>query len=214
MGAGDDVPAALRQWGVTVTLLSSDDLARGDLSRFDAIITGVRAYNVRDDLVANQQRLLDYTKDGGTLVVQYNVAERQNPFGGGGPAGRLDRMGPYPFRVSQDRITVEETPMVPKNVDHRLLQVPNRITAADYAGWVQERGLYFPNQWDSHYEPIWSMTDPGEKPVEGGTLYTKYGKGAYVYTPLSFFRELPAGVPGAHRLFANMVSAGRNSEAK
>jgi hypothetical protein len=161
-------------------------------------------------LIANQQRLLDYVQGGGTMVVQYNVAERQNPFGGGGPGGRLDRMGPYPFKIGQERVTVEEAKMTPKNVDHRLLQVPNRITEADYEGWVQERGLYYATSWDSHYEPIWSQNDPGEKPLEGGTLYTKYGKGAYVFTPLSWFRELPAGVPGAHRIFANIVSAGKN----
>jgi LmbE family N-acetylglucosaminyl deacetylase len=214
MGAGDDVPAALRQWGVNVTVLSPEDISRGDLSKFDAIITGVRAYNVRDDLQANQQRLLDYANNGGTLVVQYNVAERQNPFGGGGAVGRLDRLGPYPFKIGNERVTNEDAKMTPKKVDHRLLQVPNRITDTDYEGWVQERGLYYATQWDERYETIWSENDPGEKPLDGGTLYTKYGKGAYVFTPLSWFRELPAGVPGAHRMFANIVSAGKNSVAK
>jgi hypothetical protein len=123
-------------------------------------------------------------------------------------------MGPYPFKIGQERVTVEEAKMTPKKVDHRLLQVPNRITEADYEGWVQERGLYYATQWDEHYEPIWSQSDPGEKALDGGTLYTKYGKGAYVFTPLSWFRELPAGVPGAHRMFANIVSAGKNSAAK
>jgi LmbE family N-acetylglucosaminyl deacetylase len=207
MGAGDDVPQALRQWGVTVSLLSPDDLARGDLSRFDAIVTGVRAYNVRDDLRANQQRLLRFAENGGTLVVQYNVASRGRF--GREPSDDLDHIGPYPIKIDRDRVTEEETPLTPVNEDHPLLQAPNRITPADYEGWVQERGLYFAKEWDERYQPIWESHDAGEEPLRGGTLYTQYGKGAYIFTPLSWFRELPAGVPGAHRIFANIVSAGK-----
>ncbi|MEZ5351463.1 MAG: PIG-L family deacetylase [Bryobacteraceae bacterium] len=208
MGAGDEVPQALRQLGVEVVILSADDLARADLSHYDAIVTGVRAYNVRDDLRANQQRLLDYASGGGTLIVQYNVAEGGGPFGGGDPT-RLAKIGPYPLKVSRDRVTVEDAPLKPVSMDHPLLMAPNRITDADYAGWVQERGLYFASEFDEHYQPVWESNDPGEKPSRGGTLYTRYGKGVYIFTPMAWFRQLPAGVPGAYRIFANFLSAGK-----
>jgi hypothetical protein len=169
------------------------------------MITGVRAYNVRDDLRANQSRLLDYVKAGGTLVVQYNTLEG-GPFGGD-PA-KLDRIGPYPVKISRDRITAEDAAMNPVTADHPLLMAPNRITAADYEGWVQERGLYYASEWDPRYQPVWESADPGEKPTRGGTLYARYGNGVYIFTPLSWFRQLPAGVAGAHRIFANIVSAG------
>ena len=206
MGAGDEVPGALRQIGAEVTLLAPGDLARGDLSRFDAIVTGVRAFNTRPDLRANRQRLLDYVQQGGTMVVQYNVLE------GGFSAGdsrSLDNIGPWPMRIGRDRVSVEEAPMTPLRPDHPLLQAPNRITDADYQGWVQERGLYFASQWDPRYEPVWTMQDPGEPARQGGTLYTRYGKGVYIFSPLSWFRQLPAGVPGAYRIFANFLSAGK-----
>ncbi|MEZ5400257.1 MAG: PIG-L family deacetylase [Bryobacteraceae bacterium] len=207
MGAGDEVPQALRQLGVEVTMLSGDDLARADLSGFDAIVTGVRAYNVRDDLRASQQRLIDYVGAGGTLVVQYNVVEG-GPFGGGDPS-KLAKIGPYPLKVSRDRVTVEDAPLKPVAADHPLLTAPNRIVDADYDGWVQERGLYFASEWDEHYQPVWECNDPGEKASRGGTLYARYGKGAYVFTPMAWFRQLPAGVPGAYRIFANFLSAGK-----
>lgn len=206
MGAGDEVPGSLRQMGCEVVLLSSDDLARGDLRRFDAIVTGVRAYNVRDDLQANQARLLSYVEAGGTLIVQYNVAEG-GP--GGGEVGRLDRLGPYPLRVGRDRITVEDAPVELLGSANPLLTTPNKISSADFEGWIQERGLYFPSEWDQHYQTVLACNDPGEKALRGGILYTKYGKGAYVYTSYAWFRQLPAGVPGAYRIFANLLSAGR-----
>ncbi|MCC6292435.1 MAG: PIG-L family deacetylase [Bryobacterales bacterium] len=206
MGAGDEVPQALRQWGSEVTLLSADGLARASLSSYDAIVTGVRAYNTRPDLRANQDRLMQYVSGGGTLVVQYNVAT-------GGPFGRasneLDRIGPYPLTVGRDRVTVEEAPLTPLDPESPLLSAPNRITPADYEGWVQERGLYFASKFDPRYTPLWSAHDPGEQPSQGGTLWTRYGKGVYVFTPMSWFRQLPAGVPGAHRIFSNLVSSGR-----
>jgi LmbE family N-acetylglucosaminyl deacetylase len=206
MGAGDQMPEALRQLGCEVTLLSADDLATGDLSRFDAILTGVRAYNVRPDLVANQHRLLDYVSNGGTLVVQYNVLSwRQSP-------DALSRIGPYPIRIGRDRVSVEEAPVVFTHPDDPLLAAPNRITAADFDGWVQERGLYFASDWDAHYKTLFESHDPGEQPHPGGTLYTRYGKGAYVFTAYSWFRQLPAGVPGAFRILANLLSAGKVPE--
>ncbi len=205
MGAGDEVPEALRQLGADVILLSADELARGDLSRFDAVVTGVRAYNTRPDLRANQERLLEYVKNGGTMVVQYNVLE--GGFAGGDPS-TVANIGPYPIKISRDRVTVEEAPVEPL-VDSPLLHHPNEITAQDFHDWVQERGLYFASEWDPHYQPLFETHDPGEKPLRGGTLYTRYGKGMYIFTAFSWFRELPAGVPGAYRIFANFLSAGK-----
>ncbi len=201
MGAGDEVPGSLRQLGCEVTLLTAQDLARGDLSRFDAIVTGVRAYNVRSDLVANQQRLLDYVRQGGTLVVQYVTADQRS--------GSLPPLGPYPLQPANLRVTVEEAPVRVLNPAHPLVLAPNRITGEDFRGWVQERGLYFATTWDDRYEPLFESQDPGESPQRGITLFTRYGKGAYVFTTFSMFRQLPAGVPGALRLFANFLSAGK-----
>lgn len=207
MGAGDDVPAALRQLGAEVTMLTSDDIARSDLGRFDAVVTGVRAYNVSKDLRANQSRLLEYVEKGGTLVVQYNVRE------GGfmGDPKKLEKIGPYPMEVSTVRVTVEDAPLKPTKPDHFLLQAPNLIRPNDYDGWVQERGLYFASSWDPRYTPLWETADPGEKPAQGATLYARHGRGIYIFTPMSWFRQLPAGVPGAYRIFANFLSAGKVS---
>ncbi len=206
MGAGDEVPEALRQLECDVTLLTADDLARGDVTRFDAIVTGVRAYNVRADLRANQQRLLDYVKNGGTLVVQYNVLE--GGFGGGDPT-LLSHIGPYPIRVGRERVSVEEAPVSFPDPRHPVLQRPNRITERDFEGWVQERGLYFASEWAPEYQELLESHDPGEQPLRGGTLYAKYGRGAYIFTAYSWFRQLPAGVTGAYRVFANFISAGK-----
>lgn len=210
MGAGDEVPEALRQIGCDVTLIDNAFLSRGDLSRFDAIVTGVRAWNNNAELRSNYARLFDYVQQGGTLVVQYNVVE--GFFGGGDPT-LFKNLGPYPVRLGRERITVEESPVRLLKPEHRLLSFPNQIRAADFDGWVQERGLYFPIEWDAKYEAVLEMTDPGEKPLAGAILYAPVGKGAYVLTPLAFFRQLPAGVPGAYRLFANLVSAGKAQAA-
>jgi len=204
MGAGDEVPGTLRQLGCDVTLLSPDDLAQGDLSRFDAIVTGVRAYNVRPDLVANQHRLMDYMQQGGTLLVQYLTAD--------GRSAALDGIGPYPIQLGRARVSVEEAPVAVLNPAHPLLNAPNQISQADFRDWVQERGLNFPSQWDPRYESLFESHDPNEPPQRGVTLYTRYGKGAYVFTSLSMFRQLPAGVPGAFRLFANFLSAAKSAQ--
>ncbi len=204
MGAGDEVPAVLKQLGMEVTLLTADDVARGNLSKFDTIVTGVRAWNTRADLRANQQRLLDFMTNGGTVVVQYNVQE--GGFFGGDPK-LLDKMGPYPMKLSRDRVTVEEAPITYPDPNHPLLKKPNVITAKDWDGWVQERGLYFAAEWDSHYQPLFECNDPGEQPMRGGTLATRYGKGAYVFTAFAWFRQLPAGVPGGIRIFTNLLNA-------
>jgi len=198
MGAGDQMPDALRQLGVEVTLLSPSDLEQGDLSRFDAIVAGVRAYNVRNDLRANQTRLMNYVKNGGTYIVQYQNADPGL------------NMGPYPFTVpggNQYRVTVEEAPVTFPHPDSPLLQMPNHIGPKDFDGWVQERALYVATKWDEHYQTVMTSCDPGEESLAGGELWTHYGKGVYIFTAYSWFRQLPAGVPGAFRLFANLLSA-------
>ena len=208
MGAGDEVPDALRQLGSEVILLTEQDLTTGNLAQFDAIVTGVRAYNTRPDLRANAQRIFDeYVAKGGTFIVQYNVQE--GGFFGGDPT-LLHKVGPYPLTVSRDRVTDELAVMNFPKPDHRLLQYPNQISSKDFDGWVQERSLYHASKWDDRYEPIFSANDPGEKPMLGSTLYAKYGQGHYLFTGLSMFRQLPAGVPGAFRLFANFLSVGKN----
>jgi LmbE family N-acetylglucosaminyl deacetylase len=213
MGAGDDMPDALRQLGLDVTLLTESDLAQGDLSRFDAIVAGVRSYNVRADLKANQQRLLKYVENGGRYIVQYQTPEggggpgQGAPGGGRGQGGGLN-LGPYPMTIPGGntwRVTVEEAPVAFPHVDSPLLQFPNHISPKDFEGWVQERGLYFATEWDQHYQTVLSSHDPNEKALEGGELWTHYGKGVYIFTAYSWFRQLPAGVPGAYRLFANLL---------
>lgn len=204
MGAGDQVPESLRQLGCDVTLLGSRDLAEGNLEGFDAIVTGVRAYNVRPDLRANQARLMDYVRSGGTLIVQYNVLP-----GGffGRDTGELAHIGPYPITIGRARVSVEEAPVKFLDPENPLLAGPNHISQHDFDGWIQERGLYFASGWDPHYKPVIECHDPGENPQQGGMLYTRYGKGVYIFTAYSWFRELPAGVPGAYRIFANLLSA-------
>ena len=197
MGSGDQVPEALGQMGFHVTQLSDDEVENGDLSRFATIVAGVRAYNTRPRLRVLEPRLLDYVAQGGRLVLQYNTAE----------SGLNDRLGPWPFKISRDRVTVEQAEMRMLDPAHPLLQSPNRITAQDFAGWVQERGLYYANPWDPRYQTVLSANDPGEAPKDGGLLYARHGKGVFIYTGLAWFRQLPAGVPGAWRLFANLVSA-------
>jgi LmbE family N-acetylglucosaminyl deacetylase len=209
MGSSDRVPEALRQMGVQVDLLDDKNLASGDLAAYDAIVTGVRAYSVRPDLRAAQQRLLDYAKNGGTLIVQYNNSAdgRISP----AVAEALDHLGPYPFTFGRDdaRVTDENAPVKILLPNSPLLNVPNKITAADFEGWVQERGLYFSNKWDAKYETPIETHDKGNPELPGGMLYTRYGKGVYIFTAYSWFRELPGGVPGAYRIFANLISASK-----
>jgi len=231
MGAGDEMPDALRQLGLDVTVLSPSDLEQGDLSRFETIVCGVRAYNVRADLRANQPRLMEYVKNGGRYIVQYQVGDSPDPNAANTPPPQLppeiarmmesfqgppnpnpvtQNLGPYPFSVpggSKYRITVEEAPVAFPHADSALLQYPNHINPQDFDGWVQERGLYFAAKWDAHYQTVMSSHDPGEPPLEGGELWTRYGKGIYIFTSYAWFRQLPAGVPGAYRLFANLLSA-------
>jgi hypothetical protein len=200
MGAGDEVPRSLEQMGCEVTLLGADDLARGDLSRFDAIVTGVRSFNVRTDLRANQQRLMDYVQQGGTLVVQYLTPDQRSPIG---------RFSPYPIQLGGSRVTLEDAPVAILSPKHPLVTSPNLIGDEDLRGWVQERGLYFASKWDPQYESPFESHDPKEDAQPGITLYARYGKGAYIFTAFSMFRQLPAGVPGAFRMFANFLSAAK-----
>jgi LmbE family N-acetylglucosaminyl deacetylase len=202
-GTGDAIPDALRQLGINVTMLSPTDIATADLSKFPTIVLGVRAYAVRDDLRAYNKRLMDYVSNGGTLVVQYN---RSNEVGN-------VQIAPYPITLANvnqnntERVTHEEAPVKILDPNNALLNVPNKITEKDFEGWVDERGTFFLRSWDSRYTPLLESNDPGEPGRDGGLVVGKYGKGTYVYTGYSFFRELPAGVKGAYRLFANLVSA-------
>lgn len=198
-GAADEVPEALAGFGVGVELLDRQALESGDLSRFDAIIVGSRAYEVEPALAANNGRLLDYVRGGGHLLVQY---QQQAFF--------RDGLAPYPMTVAapHDRITDETAPVRVLHPDDPVWAGPNRIGAMDWSGWVQERGLYFAHTWDPHFRPLIESNDPGEAPLAGGLLLADYGEGTYLYTGLSFFRQLRAGVPGAFRLFLNLLSIG------
>ena len=199
MGAGDDVPESLRQIGYDVTLMTDADLERGDLAGYDAIVAGVRAYNARKAMAQAHARLMKYVENGGTYVVQYNSLYPQRLM--------VNPPGPYPFKVTDERVTVESAPVKLLDPASPLLNAPNKITPADFDGWVQERGLYFTTDWDPRYTTIMATHDPNEADKAGGELSTRYGKGVFIYTSYAWFRQLPAGVPGAYRLFANLVSA-------
>ena len=201
MGAGDDMPACLEQIGYQVTQIGDHDFQITEgLRKFDAIVVGIRAYNTKEKLKFYNEKLLKYVENGGTLVVQYNTAGRNLV---------LPQFGPFPFKLGSGRTSEEDATVRFLKPDHAVLNVPNKITARDFEGWVQERGLYFLSEWDKNYEPILSCNDVGEKAEDGGLVVAKYGKGFYIYTGFSFFRELPMGVSGAYRLFANLLSLGK-----
>ena len=203
MGAGDDIPTVLKQVGMEVTLISPERLASENLNAYGTIVLGIRAYDTQKDVVANNKKLLDFVAAGGTLVVQYNSGV--GDFNDG-------HFTPYPAELSRARVSVEDSPVEILAPDDEVFHYPNPITARDFDGWVQERGLYFMDKWDDHFKPLLSCHDPGENAQKGGLLQAKYGKGVYIYTGYSFFRELPAGVPGAVRLFVNLLSAGHESK--
>lgn len=198
-GAGDDVPAALRNMGYEVWEMKNEEITAENLKRVDAVVLGIRAVNTNDRLRFAMTDLMDYVKGGGTMIVQYNTNFDYE----------TDVFAPYPITLSRDRVTDEEAEVRLLKPDHALLNYPNKITTKDFEGWVQERGLYFPNKWDANYEALLSMNDKGETAKDGSLLVAKYGEGQYIYTGLSFFRELPEGVAGAYKLFANLVSAGK-----
>lgn len=200
-GAGDTIPESLRQIGCKVEEINPIEINEVSLQKYDAIILGIRAYNVVDELKFKQKYLLEYVEKGGNLIVQYNTDKS------------VEIGAPYTLKLSSDRVTDEFSEVIILDETHEILNFPNKITQEDFKGWTQERGLYFPNSWSSEYKPILSMKDKGESPKEGSLLIAKYGKGNYIYTGLSFFRELPAGVSGAYKLFANMLSVKKeNSE--
>ncbi|MBB3124721.1 LmbE family N-acetylglucosaminyl deacetylase [Mesoflavibacter sabulilitoris] len=200
-GAGDVVPESLRQIGYNVIVLNPEDITTERLSAFDAVVVGIRAYNILDELKFKQQILFDFVENGGNMIVQYNTSHRL----------KVDQLSPYTLQLSRDRVTDENAEVTLLEKDHPVLNYPNQITKTDFEGWTQERGLYFPNQWSNKFTPILSMHDKGETEKQGSLLVAKHGKGYYIYTGLSFFREFPAGVSGAYRLFANMLSIGKDN---
>jgi hypothetical protein len=198
-GAGDDVPESLRQIGYSVKMLSEPEITAKNLAQFSAVALGIRAYNTQDRISNWLPELFAYVKNGGVAIAQYNTLADL----------KTNQFGPYPLEISRDRVTDENAPVRVLAPNNPLMNVPNKITPKDFDGWVQERGLYFPNKWDPAWTPILSCNDPNEKPLDGGLLVAKSGKGFFIYTTYSWFRQLPAGVPGAYRLFANMLSLGK-----
>ena len=202
-GAGDIVPESLEQIGYNVIKIKPEDISPEYLSQFDAVVVGIRAYNTIAELKFRQKHLLDFVAQGGNMIVQYNTSFRLTV--------DTKELAPFDLKLSRDRVTDEHAEVRFLNTNHSILNYPNKITKNDFEGWVQERGLYFPNEWASEFTPILSINDNGETPKDGSLLVAKYGKGHYIYTGLSFFREFPAGVSGAYRLFANMLSIGKDN---
>ena len=202
VGAGDDVPQSLENLGVKVHFLTSEDLASANLSKFDAIIMGVRAYAVREDLIIHNDRILDYVKNGGVVIVQYNTPEYDHNY------------GPYPYKMGSnpEEVTDENSQVEILAPSNPVFTWPNKITSKDFDSWVEERGSKFLVSWDSQYLPMLETHDPGQAPQKGGLVYAQYGKGIYIYNAYAFYRQMPDGVPGAYRIFANMVSLGKNPE--
>jgi LmbE family N-acetylglucosaminyl deacetylase len=203
-GAGDVIPESLRQIGYNVLVIDPTKINNENLHKFDAVVVGIRAYNTVDALKFKQKFLLDYVEKGGNMIVQYNTSGRSG----------VDVGAPYELNVSRGRVTDETAKVTILAKKHSVMNFPNKIEASDFKGWVQERGLYFPNKWGKEFTPILSMNDTGETAKEGSLLVAKHGKGYYMYTGLSFFRELPAGVSGAYKLFANMLSIGKENIKK
>ena len=202
-GAGDKIPEALKLMGYTVTILDDEDIRSENLSQYNAVVTGIRAYNILDRMPFYHPELMKYAEKGGTLIIQYNTNSRLKI--------PDEELAPYLLKLSRDRVTVEYAPVRFLAPDHPVLNTPNSITNKDFEGWVQERGLYFPSEWGEEFTAILSSNDPGEEPLNGSLLVAPYGKGYYIYTGLSFFRELPAGIPGAYRLFANLIEIGAST---
>ncbi|HZV43392.1 MAG TPA: LmbE family protein, partial [Saprospiraceae bacterium] len=202
-GAGDDVAASLRQIGYQVDVIDPALLSPEKLSHYQVVILGVRAFNTVDALSHKNTMLFDWVKQGGTMITQYNVNR---------PLVTQD-IAPYPLTISRDRVTEENSPVNILQPDHPAMKFPNKITATDFDGWVQERGLYFSNAWDDHFIPLLEMHDTNENPIKGGLLVAPYGEGYYVYSGLSWFRHLPAGNPGPYRLLSNIISLGYTSKS-
>jgi LmbE family N-acetylglucosaminyl deacetylase len=203
-GAGDGIPLALRNMGYQVWEMTNEEVTLANLRKVDAVVLGIRAVNTNSRIRYFMADLFEYAKQGGTVVMQYNTNFDLE----------AETFTPYPLTISRDRVTQEDADVRFLKPQHQVLNTPNKITPADFSGWVQERGLYFPSQWDPQYEAILSMNDKGETAKDGSLLVAKYGNGQFVYTGISFFRELPEGVPGAYKLFANLVSAGKTNAGK
>ena len=197
MGSGDKIPELLQDLGFTVDIFTTEPLTTELLQNYDVVITGIRAYNTNQRLSTDQKNLLDFVKQGGTLIVQYNTT-----------GDLLSDPSPYPLQISRDRVTEEDSPVIILDKNQKVINYPYHITIEDFHGWVQERGLYFPDEWDEKFIPILEMNDTGETPKDGSLLIAKYGHGIFIYTGISFFRQLPAGVEGAYRLFINLLSVG------
>jgi hypothetical protein len=197
-GAGDKVPAALTQMGFNVTMLSQDDIVLGKLNQFDAVVMGIRAYNVHEWLEQKHDILMDYVRQGGNMVVQYNTSNNSPFF--------RDKIGPKSFSISRGRVTEEDAAVSLFDDADPILNFPNKITKADFSDWIQERGIYFAENFKPNYRSVLSMHDKNESALDGSLIVCNEGKGRFIYTGLVFFRELPAGVPGSFRLFANIIS--------
>ena len=198
-GAGDKVAQSLRNIGIAVTEFNVEELRLESLKSYLTVVVGIRAFNVHKDLAFKNKILWEYVKQGGTVIVQYNTSRGFDS----------STLAPYPISLSRDRVTDESSKVTFLNPTHPIFTTPNKISATDFDGWVQERGLYFANNWDEQYTPLLAMNDPGESPKKGSLLVADFGEGKFIFTGLSFFRELPAGVPGAFRLFANLISYGQ-----
>ena len=204
MGTGDEVPEALAQIGVHPDLMTADDISHADLSKYDAIVLGIRAYAARPELASANRQLLDYVKNGGTVIVQYNTGEYDHNY------------GPYPYTMgrSPEKVVDEKSKVTILEPNDPLLTWPNHITDADFKGWAEERGHSFLESWDSHYTALTETHDAGQNPQMGGLLYAHYGKGTYIYVAYALYRQTTEAVPGAYRIFANLISAGKNPGAK
>jgi hypothetical protein len=198
MGTGDEVPQALEQIGVHSHLLTADEVLHGDLSQYNAIVFGIRTYAARPELAMANSRLLDYAQNGGTVIVQYNSDEYDHNF------------GPYPYKMgrSPEKVVDEKSKVTILDPSSPLMSWPNKITDADFNGWVEERGHSFMDSWDPRYAALTETHDAGQDPQKGGLLYARYGKGAYIYVAYALYRQMTEAVPGAYRIFANLVSAG------
>ena len=202
MGTGDEVPASLEHLDIKVTFLAPADIANGDLSKFDVLLLGVRTYANREDLRIHNNRILEFVKNGGVAIVQYNTPEYDHNY------------GPYPYVMGRnpEEVTDEASKVNILAPANPVFNWPNKITERDFAGWVEERGSKWIESWDQQYEALLETHDEGQPPQKGGLLYAKYGKGIYIYNAYAFYRELPEGVPGAYRIFANMLSLAKNPQ--
>jgi hypothetical protein len=196
-GAGDEVADVIKNLGYQVSFIENADIRKDRLKQFQTVVIGIRAFNINQELASHVDQLMEYVKDGGNLIIQYNT---------GSPLLTRE-LGPYPFGISRERVTVENSPFE-ADFNHPILKGPNPVTAKDFEGWVQERGLYFTSDWDKNYTTPIAFQDPGESFLRGSLLHTKYGNGTYTYSGISWFRHLPAGVPGAVKIFVNLIEQG------